>query len=153
MATFATADDITGRLGRSLTDAETTQVATLLELATLLIAEAAGKDQDWADALTEIPGPLRLICIEAVFRVLQNPAGAASITETLGAYSYTERHDSQAATAVGLALTEPEERRVARAVWGTNSASALAQTAADDLGAGYPSTTGAFPSSPHGGAE
>lgn len=131
-ATFATVDDVARRLNREFTDSEAVQVELLLALATSAIAAAADKTDDWAAALDPVPALLRLLCIEIVVRVLQNPAGAASTTETLGAYSYTERHDSPGANA-GLELTEPEERRARRAVYGTNTAGVRVDTIANQL--------------------
>lgn len=126
--TFATIADITGRLGRDLTAAEADQVDVLLELASDLLNEAVGQDRDWAEALTDVPAPLRTITVEVVARVLLNPAGVASVTETLGAYSHTERFDGAAVAGLGLFLTADEERRARRAVNGATFSAVTLET-------------------------
>lgn len=141
-ATFATAADIAARLGRPLTSAEEdTQVPLLLDIATGLIAESVGRDQAWADdqiADADAPATYRLICIEVVLRGLQNPAGVESQTETLGAYSHTQRYGSGDAAAFGLDLTDAEERRLSRAAYGTNAASARLGSLAENRTLGTP---------------
>lgn len=123
---FATAADIAGRLGRDLTDAETTQVATLLPLATGRIAAAVGQDAAWAADLSPIPDAIRGVTIEMTVRVLLNPAGAQSFSETLGQHQYSANFGDGAA--VGLMLSSDERRQVRRAVRGSSFASVTLET-------------------------
>lgn len=119
---FATTDDIAARLGRDLTDAETTMADLLLDGATAVIAEAAGKDDDWAESLDPVPQVLRFVAVEVVHRTLCNPQSLESASEQLGAYQHSERFRAGAAGG-GLALTGTEELLVRRAVWGTTTGS------------------------------
>lgn len=122
---FATVPDIETRLARSLTDAETDQVEQLLSMVADSILEAAGKDEDWVDEQDTLPGAFRWVSVEAVVRVLLNPAGAKSTAETLGAHSYSQDFGA-ADGAGGLQLTIAEERRIRRAVLGSFHAVTLA---------------------------
>lgn len=117
---LATTADIQARLARTLTDAEAAQAALLIPLAEGLVEEACGKPAGWAAALTPVPAALRLVVIEAVVRVVANPAGLRSRQEQLGAFSHSESFTAQAA---GLALTDTEERLARRTVHGAGTAS------------------------------
>jgi hypothetical protein len=129
---FATTTDIATRLTRTLTAAEDAAAGLLLEGATGLIADACGKDDDWADSLDPVPSVLRFVCIEAVSRALANPQNVASLQETLGAHSYAVRfRDLQ--NGGGLYLTGHEERMVRRAVFGRTTGSARVESVADEL--------------------
>lgn len=112
---FATADDIAARLGRDLAAGETEPVDLLLEGATAMIAEAAGQDDDWSDALTPVPRVLKFVCIEAVCRAMANPQGIASLQEQLGAYSSTV-HFRDLDMGGGLWLTDAERRQIRRVI-------------------------------------
>lgn len=130
-AVFATAAEVAARLGRELTEAETAHVEMLLSLAASAIAAACDKDDAWAASLAEdVPNALRITSIEMVVRVLQNPGGVRSRSKTLGQFSTAESFADKSAE---LALTDAEERRVRRAVFGTGSGSAKAQTLIDEL--------------------
>jgi hypothetical protein len=120
--TFCTVADVATRLGRDLTDAEQGTVAMLCELVTSEMAAAADKDAAWLAALTEVQPPLRVIAIDVVTRLMRNPTGLSSTSETLGAYSYTQRFagDGESASVGGMALTAREERRVRRLILGTS---------------------------------
>lgn len=124
--TFATVDELALRLGTTLTDTQAATGRMLLEMATGLIIEAVDKTDAWAATLDPIPRYLRAVCLEAVARVSQNPAGVSSESETLGAYSRTSRYEFHrgADQPSGLVLTDIEERLCRRAVWGSNTAGA-----------------------------
>lgn len=122
--TFCTVTDIATRLGRDLTAPEQATVQMLCELVTNEIAAAADKDADWPGSLTAVALPLRAIAVDVVTRVMRNPSGFSSTSETLGAYSYTERYGSDdSTTGGGLALTPAEARRARRAVFGASVSS------------------------------
>lgn len=131
-AAFATVTDIATRLGRTLSDADRAMVELLLEAATSIIAEAAGKDDDWAAALSPVPRVLRFVCVEVVTRAMANPEGLARIQEQLGAYQYGKSF-REAAAGGGLLLTPTEELLVRRAVHGRLSASVKTESLADEL--------------------
>jgi hypothetical protein len=122
--TFCTPQDVATRLGRDLTAAETPQVEMLCELASASITEAVTKTEEWRATLTAIPLLLRVVAIELVSRSMPNPASFASTTETLGAYSYTQRY-RDASGGGGLLLTDAEARMVRRAVYGRSSATTM----------------------------
>lgn len=108
---FATSDDVATRLERPLSDEEAANVDLLLDFASTLVADAAGKGDDWTP--DPVPNVVRLVTVEAVYRVMVNPSGSTFTMEQLGSYQFSERFD-----AAGLALTERERRSVRRAVNG-----------------------------------
>ena len=120
--TFCTVADVATRLGRTLTDNEAASAAMFCELVTGEISAAVDKGADWPATLEEIPSPLRSIALDVVSRLLLNPSGLSSTSETLGAYSYTQRFGTDAAVQVsgGVVLTAAEKRRVRRAVFGAS---------------------------------
>jgi hypothetical protein len=91
MANFATLNELAIRLGRAssaeLTAAQTAQGNLLLELASGLIREAAGKEFDWEP--DPVPTILRAVCLDMCRRVMTNPAGVRSESETLGAHQHS----------------------------------------------------------------
>ena len=110
------------------------QAELLLELATLAIAGACDKDDAWASALTPVPAIVRVTCIEAAVRVLVNPTGARSVSQQLGSYQRSESfHANFDPAAAGIQLTDAEELRVRRAVFGTSSGSSQARSVASDI--------------------
>ena len=113
---FASTTDIGDRLGQDLTAAETTTVELLLDLATGVIAEAAGEADDWAP--TPVPTLLRALCIELTCRALANPNSLDSLAEGLGQHNYQTRFRD-----AGMFLTEYEERLVRRAAGAATSGS------------------------------
>lgn len=133
---WPTNTEIASRLGRALTAAETDQVNLLLEQAIAEIATACGKDDDWADALDPVPAALAGIVVEVVARTVASPIGLRSRQETLGQHSYSESFTDQLAQ--GLQLTDAEELKVRRIVFGSNSGGARAESMADDLAENYP---------------
>lgn len=128
-ATFATRADVQTRLGRALTSGEEDQVDLLLVLSTGAIAEACDKDLDWVADLDTVPQMLRILCMELTVRVLLNPQGLKSGSESLGAYS---RSGTYAGTGM-LELTESEGRLARRAVYGSNSASSRPLSTTDEV--------------------
>lgn len=129
---FATVSDVTARLGRADSALEdNAQIAMLLDLATTLIAEAAGQDAAWAADLDPVPVALRVIAIEAVVRVLLNPSGVRQMQQTLGSYSRGETFGTDHRG--GLALTDDEESRIRRAIYGASSGSASVRSVVHDV--------------------
>lgn len=109
MTTFATIDELAIRLGKTgagdLTAAQAAQGAMLLELVTGMIVSVVGHDDTWATALDPVPVILRAVCLEAAARVMTNPSGARSQSETLGAYQHAESFTDNGH---GLLLTDVE---------------------------------------------
>ena len=129
---FATAEDVGIRLGRDLDAAEQAMVEMVIEQVTGLIIEAVCRDDDWAADLAPVPSTLKLLCIEKALAVGSNPNGVASESEQLGAYqsSRTFRRSNGSAD---VFLTDAEERRVRRAVYGTNADSPRMGSIIDDI--------------------
>lgn len=125
--TFATLDELALRLpgatttATDLTPKQAAQGQMLLETVTDLIITAVDRDADWAATLNPIARELRAVCLEAVARVMQNPGGARSESETLGAHSYATSYTDGAH---GLDLTDREIALCRRAVLGQTSGSA-----------------------------
>jgi hypothetical protein len=122
---FASLDDLALRLGfasaADLTAAQVAQGEMLLLAASGLIVDAVDRDDAWAAALTTVPAVLRAVCLEMVARVMQNPSGVRSQSETLGQHS---RSASFTDNAHGLTLTDAEERMCRRTAIGATSGSA-----------------------------
>ena len=133
---WPTNTDIATRLARTLTTTEEAQADLLLEQAVAAVADACGKDDDWADELDPIPAALAGIVVEAVARAMSAPVGLRSRQETLGQHSYSESFNDDLAQ--GLQLTDAEELKVRRIVFGSNSGGARAESIADDLAENYP---------------
>ena len=133
---FATLDDLALRLpgtattGDGLTAKQQAQGELLLDLATGLVTDAVGKDADWADALDPVPAVLRAVTLEAVARVMQNPAGVRSESKQLGQYQHSASFTDDAHT---LALTDREARLCRQAVHGRLTGSARVGSIADRL--------------------
>ena len=107
---FATADDVSDRLGRELSTGETQSINYLLDAATAVIAQAANQSDAWASSLTPVPNILRVVTVELVCRALANPKQLDSLNEALGQYNYSARFSGS------LFLTDAEQRLVARTV-------------------------------------
>lgn len=129
---FCTAEDVATRLGRTFTTAQSDSAELLCEAATATIADAAGKDDDWSDALDPVPRILRHLAIELVCRTMRNPDGLARFQEQLGAYAHSESY-RDAARGGGMQLTEVEHLLVSRTVWGRTSASVRPESTATEL--------------------
>src|ERR671921_836836 len=82
------------------------------------VATRLGRD------LTAAETPQVEMLFELVSRSMPNPASFASTTETLGAYSYTQRYRDSSGGG-GLLLTDAEARMVRRAVYGRSSATTM----------------------------
>lgn len=127
---FATADDVAARLGRNLTDAETTASENLIGTVQALIIDAVDRDSEWADALDPVPGVLKGIVVEKVCGALANPQGIQSMQETLGQHSYAVRFGQGGSS---LWLTPQEERLARSAVYGTLTGSSTPRALNDRL--------------------
>jgi len=115
---FATADDVATRQGRTFTDTEEASVEVLLDYATASIADAALKDDAWAEALDPVPIILKGLCVELVGRAMANSEGLTSLSEQIGSYQYQKSfgRDNSAA----FTLNSIERRIVRRAVGNLN---------------------------------
>lgn len=111
---FATAEDVATRLGRELTADEEATAELVIELTTGLIETAANENAAWSAALVPVPKLFTILCLERAVRTILNPTGAASLSKTLGQFSYSETRPR--AEDLGLLLTEGEERLVRRAL-------------------------------------
>lgn len=116
---FASVEDIAARMARALTADETSAATLLVQIATAVIADAAGYDDGWAIMLDPVPQLLRGLTIELVCRALQNPGQYAQVTQTVGAYSFSGRQNT-----VGMNLSDAEVLMVRRAIHGRTSDSA-----------------------------
>jgi hypothetical protein len=114
---FATAADVASRLGQDLTAGDEIAATWLTQMATSLIAEAAGKGDDWALTLDPVPLVLKGLCVELAVRAAANPGGLTALREQLGSYSYSQQFRD-----VGLLLTDVEEQIVRRVVHGATTA-------------------------------
>jgi hypothetical protein len=129
---FATAQDISARLGRALTSAEEDQIELLLEMAADAIADTADVAQALLEGLDPFPRTLWALHIELTVRAMAAPAGARSTQETLGQYSRSTSYRDPD-TGGGLFLTDREQRMVRRAVFGGDMASVRVGAITDDL--------------------
>lgn len=115
---FATVSDVATRQGRTLTSAEEDSVELLLDFATAAIADAALKDDVWADALDPVPTILQGLTVELVGRALANPSGLTSLQEQIGSYQYMQSFNRDLPAA--FVLTDIERRIVRRTVGSIN---------------------------------
>ena len=115
MPTFATTDDVATRLGRDLTENESSTAEALLAGVAEIIATEAGRSQ--ASVIdNDPPVPmLRIVSVEATVRAMQNPSGAQSVREQLGQYSRAVSFEGGES---GVYLTDSEMRLARRAVNG-----------------------------------
>lgn len=124
---YATAADLETKLkpklGRAFTADETGAAEMLVEGASVAIDEATGKPE-----IADPPKVFKFVAIEAASRAMSNLGALASGSETLGAYSYSEKYTNDGS----VWLTEIEERMVRRAVHGTLTGSAEAKSIASD---------------------
>lgn len=105
---YATVTDVENRLGRSLTDPETTMAETLLSDALLIIKDRVYNfDEKIADG--DLPEEVvTMVQANMVTRALRNPEGIRQ--ETDGDYSYTLARSPAAGE--GLYLTAQESRLI-----------------------------------------
>lgn len=128
---FATAENVADRLALTFTSAQTAQCEVILDQVTGLIASACDKDDDWADDLTPIPVALAAFTIEKTAAAMAAPLGVRSESEQLGAHSHSVSY--QDAVTGTVELTEAEELKVRRIVYGSNSATARMSSVVDDV--------------------
>lgn len=132
MADFATLDELAVRLGRTsaseLTVAQQAQGELLLELSSGLIREAARQAVDWAPS--PVPVILRAVCLDACRRVMTNPAGVRSESETLGAHQHAVSYPDGASD---LYLTDREAALVSFVAGGSGRATTIPATTVDLL--------------------
>lgn len=99
------------RLGRSLEGAEVGRAVALLDDASALVRDVAGKD--WIDpvtgALLSVPGTIRATVLRMVDRAVRNPDGFSA--ESAGDYSY-----QRTGVQPGIYLTDAEEKAIRRAL-------------------------------------
>lgn len=133
-ALLADIDEVAARLGlesSAMTDAQTLQAGQLLEAASLLVADACGKDEDWIIDLDPIPVGLRSLVVEVVVRAMAAPIGVRSQQETIGSYSHSESYPDQLSH--GVQLTDAEQLRARRVVYGRTSGSSRPASAVHDI--------------------
>lgn len=109
MFALASVPDIEARLGRTFADAEAPRVVGLLEDASALVREYAGRS--WIDSdgnPTVVPGTIRAVVLRVVERAVRNPDGFSA--ESDGDYSYQRTNVEQ-----GVYLTDAEKQLVRRA--------------------------------------
>lgn len=111
MEPLATVSALEIRLGRTFVEPELSRVEALLEDASDLVRDVAGKD--WIDpdtgTLQPVPGTIRATVLRMVERAVRNPEGFSA--ESAGDYSYQRTGVQQ-----GIYITEGEERAVRRAL-------------------------------------
>lgn len=128
---FATTSDVSSRLGRTLTAAETDSAALTISIVQSLIAAEAGRDDAWATALSPVPAYFRALCIEKAISAIANPSNIASTSETLGAFSHSETYPR--AQDGGALLSDEESTQVRRVIYGSGIASPHLTSFLDDL--------------------
>ena len=111
MLPLADVPDLEARPGREFSDEETTRAAALLDDASALVRDVAGKT--WIDPETgerlPVPGSIRWVVLRAAERAVRNPEGFSA--ESAGDYSY-----QRTGVQPGIHLTENEEKVIRRAV-------------------------------------
>lgn len=111
MLPLADVPDLEARLGREFDETETTRAAALLDDASALVRDVAGKT--WIDPETgerqPVPGSIRWVVLRAAERAVRNPDGFSS--ESAGDYSY-----QRTGVEPGIYLTEGEEKAIRRAI-------------------------------------
>lgn len=128
---FPTYTEVATRLGRTLTTAEQAIATAVIGSTTGLIAEAVGRDSDWAGDLDPVPQTLSELCIQKAIGAITNPSGVASHSETLGAYQHSETFPR--AADIGVFLSPDERARVRRAVYGSSIASPRVGSVLDEV--------------------
>jgi len=111
MLPLATVADLEARLGRQFEESELPRIEALLDDASALARDVAGKT--WIDPETEellpVPGSIRWAVLRAAERAVRNPDGFSA--ETAGDYSY-----QRTGVQPGVYLTEAEERSIRKAI-------------------------------------
>jgi Phage protein Gp19/Gp15/Gp42 len=111
MYALAAVTDIEARLGRVFVDDELGRVVALLDDASSLVRDEAGKD--WIDPdtgeLTTVPGSIRAVVLRVVERAIRNPQGFSA--EAAGDYSY-----QRTGVEAGIYLDERDARTIRKAL-------------------------------------
>lgn len=115
---IATTAEVQDRMGVTFTAAQTSACELLLDSATALVADAVGKDDDWAAALSPVPAVVKAITIEIVRRAMSNPGGLTQQSQQLGQFQQSESYRRDAGE---LMLTSLEGRQLRRAVFGSSA--------------------------------
>lgn len=140
---FASLDDLAVILGRlsaaDFTAPQAVRGALLLTLSTGLIVTAVDRDEAWALALAPVPLILRAVCLEVAARVMRNPSGARSESETLGQHQHSV---SWTDGAHGMMLTDAEVLLCRRAAIGVTSGSANVDSVITQIANGDPVIAG-----------
>lgn len=125
---LATTRDVRLRVGRELSEDEAAQVGLLIRLATITIYGAIGRPSTWTPA-SDAFDYLNMLAIEMVARTFSNPDSLFAFSESVGAYSYTRHYNRNAPS---LSLTQSEELAARNAVYGSNMATILVESQADE---------------------
>lgn len=108
---LALVEDLSYRVGRTFTDAELPRVEAVLDDASALVRDEAGRS--WIDPITglvtDVPASIRTVVLRASERVVRNPQGFKS--ESAGDYSF-QRADAD----TSVYLTERERQIIRRAI-------------------------------------
>lgn len=111
MRPLADVADLEVRLGRTFDGADLTRAVALLDDASALVRDIAGKT--WIDPVTDtllpVPGSIRWSVLRAAERAIRNPEGFSS--ESAGDYSY-----QRTGVQPGVYLTESEEKSIRKAI-------------------------------------
>jgi hypothetical protein len=126
---FATADDVSTRLGRELTTPEEDQVTAVIDSVDGLIRSEVDRDADWDP--DPVPAYLKELTIQKAIAAIVNPFNLASQSEQLGVFQHSETY--QRAQDGGIALSEAEGRAVRSAVYGEAAGSARLKNPIDDV--------------------
>jgi hypothetical protein len=126
MAPIATSDNVSDRLGRALSNAESAQADAVIATVTGLIADAAGVTVAALEQLAPLPQTFKTLCIEKATMTVVNPQGLAAQSEQLGAHQQSSTF--QRANDGGVYLTDSEERRVRRVLRGTSFTAVTLET-------------------------
>lgn len=127
---FATVEDVATRLVRTLSAEEGAAAEMLIEAATAVIADAAGKDDAWAAGLDPVPQMLRFLTIELVCRAMANPDALRSISKQLGSYQSTRSFRDVGGS---LLLSDVERLLVRRTVFGRTSGTVKIASVVDEM--------------------
>lgn len=111
MLPLADVPDLEARLGRVFTGDEIGRVNAVLDDASALVRDEAGRtwiDPD-TDSLTAVPGSVRAVVLRAAERAMRNPQGFSA--ESAGDYSYQRTNVEP-----GVYLTDAERAIVRKAI-------------------------------------
>jgi hypothetical protein len=106
MTPLADVAALEARLGRPLAADELPRAIALLDDASELVRDVAGRD--WTDSTT-VPGSVRAVVLRAAERAVRNPEGFSA--ESAGDYSY-----QRTGVQPGIYITEADEHTIRRAL-------------------------------------